>query len=183
LNGTWLKKNDSVAFKRPAQHTERHVSWYTRYANPAFARPAPLRFVADRLWQNMHEQQQQSLLLHDWHVAPDSDRMGFRLAESLPGSLPVESMLSSAVAFGSIQIPPDQRPIILAADRQTTGGYPLMGTLAGISHSSLAQLKPGDTVRFELIELAQAQSQWRQRELPFRQWQTQIKNWWQSARD
>lgn len=183
LNGTWLKKNDSVAFKRPAQHTERHVSWYTRYANPAFARPAPLRFVADRLWQNMHEQQQQSLLLHDWHVAPDSDRMGFRLAESLPGRLPVESMLSSAVAFGSIQIPPDQRPIILAADRQTTGGYPLMGTLAGISHSSLAQLKPGDTVRFELMELAQAQSQWRQRELPFRQWQTQIKNWWQSAHD
>lgn len=115
--------------------------------------------------------------------------MGIRLAESLPHDVPHPllnkppggTMLSSAVAFGSIQLPPDNRPIILAADRQTTGGYPLLGTLASVSHSALAQLKPGDAVQFELIGLAEAQSLWRQRESSFRQWQTHIRNWWHDA--
>ena len=118
--------------------------------------------------------------------------MGIRLKETLTRELPRThsgplsdavpggSVLSSAVAFGSIQVPPDQRPIILAADRQTTGGYPLLGTLASMSHSALAQLKPGDAVRFESIEVTGAQADWRRRQLPFRQWQAHIRNWWQS---
>ena len=189
LNGTWLKRNDSVAFKHPAQHVGRQVLWHTHYANPAFARTDPLCLIPDRLWHKLSEQERQSFLAHEWHIAPDSDRMGIRLAETLardlpdplPNNSPNESMLSSAVAFGSIQVPPDNRPIILAADRQTTGGYPLLGTIATVSHSSLAQLMPGDAVRFELIELTEAQSQWRQRELPFRQWQSHIRNWWHDA--
>ena len=189
LHGTWLKKNDSVAFKRPAQHVGRQVHWHTHYAHPAFARTGPLRLIPDRLWHQLSEQERQGFLSQQWHIAPESDRMGMRLAESLrhdlpdplPNKPPGGAMLSSAVAFGSIQVPPDNRPIILAADRQTTGGYPLLGTLASVSHSSLAQLKPGDTVQFELIELADAQSEWRQRELAFRKWQTHCRNWWQST--
>jgi allophanate hydrolase subunit 2 len=119
--------------------------------------------------------------------------MGIRLAETLalelpgtqpsplPDTVPGGSVLSSAVAFGSIQLPPDQRPIILAADRQTTGGYPLLGTLASVSHSALAQLKPGDAVRFEPIEVTEAQADWCRRELTFRRWQAHIRNWWQSS--
>jgi antagonist of KipI len=193
LHGTWLKKNDSVAFKHAAQELARQVHWHTHYANPAFARTGPLHFIPDRLWHKLGEQVRLGFLSHHWHIAPESDRMGIRLADSLPQDMPDPalnivpnnspggSLLSSAVAFGSIQVPPDNRPIILAADRQTTGGYPLLGTLASISHSCLAQLKPDDAVRFELIELADAQSEWRQRELAFRQWQTHCRNWWQST--
>lgn len=197
LNGQWLAKNDIVAFRRPVQHAGRQVHWHTRYAHPAFTSPGPLCFIQGSLWQELSAAVQQDIVSRDWHIAPDSDRMGLRLAETLPHdpSKPLPgpvagpvadrmqggAMLSSAVAFGSIQIPPDQRPIILAADRQTTGGYPLLGTLASVSHSLLAQLKPGDAVRCELMDLADAQSEWRQRELPFRQWQAHIRNWWQSA--
>jgi len=189
LHGTLLKKNDSVAFKQPAQHVGRQIHWHTHYANPGFARTDPLRLIPDRLWHELSGQERQGFLSRQWHIAPESDRMGMRLAESLPhdlpGALPNKppggAMLSSAVAFGSVQLPPDNRPIILAADRQTTGGYPLLGTLASISHSSLAQLKPGDAVRFELIEPAEAQAEWRQHELSFRQWQTHIRNWWHDA--
>lgn len=189
LHGTWLKKNDSVAFKLPAQYAGRQVHWHTPYAHPAFAPTGPLRLIPDRLWHQLSAQERQCFLSQQWHIAPESDRMGMRLMESLrhelPDSLldkpPGGAMLSSAVAFGSIQVPPDNRPIILAADRQTTGGYPLLGTLASVSHSSLAQLKPGDTVQFELIDLAEAQAEWRQHELSFRQWQTHIRNWWHDA--
>ena len=184
LNGTWLKKNDRVAFKHPAQYVGRQIHWHTHYANPAFARTGPLRLIPDRLWHKLSEQERQGFVSHQWHIAPESDRMGIRLAETLahdaPDNFPDGSMFSSAVAFGSVQVPPDNRPIILVADRQTTGGYPLLGTLASVSHSCLAQLKPGDAVRFELIELAEAQSEWRQHELSFRQWQTHIGDWWQS---
>jgi len=187
LNGTWLQKNDSLKFRHPAQHVGRQIHWHTHYANPAFARADPLSLIPDRLWHKLGEQERSGFLSHQWHIAADSDRMGIRLAESLAHDLPDllsgGSMLSSAVAFGSMQLPPDRRPIILAADRQTTGGYPLLGTLASVSHPSLAQLKPGDAVRFDLIELAEAQARWRQHQLSFRQWQTHSRNWWQSAHD
>jgi antagonist of KipI len=189
LNGQWLAKNSRIAFKRPVQHVGREVHWHTRYANPAFAEPGPLRIIPGSLWQTLSAGTRQVFLSQEWHVAPDSDRMGIRLAESLPHELtatapdpvPGGAMLSSAVAFGSIQLPPDGRPIILAADRQTIGGYPVLGTFASVSHSALAQLKTGDGLRCELMDVVEAQTQLRQRELPFRQWQTHIRNWWQAA--
>jgi antagonist of KipI len=193
LDGHWLTKHARIAFSRPLQHAGRQAHWHTHYANPAFARPGPLRLVRDSLWQQPGGVDTRGFLAQQWHIAPDSDRMGVRLAETLAlelprtqssplsNTLPGGSVPSSAVAFGSIQLPPDQRPIILAADRQTTGGYPLLGTLASVSHSALAQLKPGDEVRFELIEVTEAQSDWCRRELRFRQWQAHIRNWWQSA--
>ena len=189
LNGKWLARNDRIACKCPVQQAGRQVHWHTHYANPAFARPAQLLLIPGSLWQELNTQARQAFLSREWHVAPDSDRMGIHLAENfphdvpgaMPDSEPGGAMLSSAVAFGSIQLPPDHRPIILAADRQTTGGYPVLGTLASVSHSALAQLKPGDGLRFELTDVVEAQSQWRQRELSFRQWQTHIRNWWQPA--
>ena len=63
---------------------------------------------------------------------------------------------SEAVAFGTIQLPPDGNPIILMADRQTVGGYPRVGEVASVDLPLLAQLKPGDTLRFEEITLSDA---------------------------
>lgn len=104
--------------------------------------------------------------------------MGLRLNEALGGTSFQQSLLSSAVAFGSIQLPPDNRPILLAADRQTTGGYPLLGTLATVSHAGLAQAKPGDTLHFKQVTCDAAQQQWLQRERAFGLWQQQIQHWW-----
>lgn len=67
-------------------------------------------------------------------------------------------MLSEAVSFGTIQVPPGGQPIVLMADRQTTGGYPRIAEVASIDLHLLAQLRPGDGVRFELVSLAQAQA-------------------------
>jgi len=178
LDGQWLKRHDRLAYNCRVQHIGRQVNWHTSYANPAFEEPGPLRLIPDRLWHGLSKTERLRVLAHEWHIAPDSDRMGMRLAETLPHQYPEESMLSSAVAFGSVQIPPDRRPIILGADRQTTGGYPLLGTLASISHSALAQLKPGDSTRFEIMEIKEAQQQWRHHERSFREWQDLTGKWW-----
>jgi antagonist of KipI len=107
--------------------------------------------------------------------------MGIRLDNAFIGDHFSQSVLSSAVAFGSIQLPPDNCPIILTADRQSTGGYPVIGTVASVSHSSLAQCKPGDKLNFMSMPLEQAQHLLAQRELEFVRWQQHLLSWWQNA--
>ena len=90
-------------------------------------------------------------------ITAQSDRMGYRLqGPTLTLSKPQE-MLTEAVAFGTIQVPADGNPIILLADRQTTGGYPKIGQIASVDFSLIAQAKPGDQVYFKLISHEDAQ--------------------------
>jgi len=90
-------------------------------------------------------------------VSSSSDRMGYRLdGVALPLRNPVE-LLSEAVTFGTVQLPPDGRPIVLMADRQTTGGYPRIGEVASGDLPLVAQLKPGDRLRFRPVTVEEAQ--------------------------
>jgi antagonist of KipI len=65
---------------------------------------------------------------------------------------------SSPVAPGTIQIPPDGQPIVLLADAQTIGGYPKLGHVITVDFPIVAQLKPGDTLRFAPVSIAEAQA-------------------------
>jgi antagonist of KipI len=92
-----------------------------------------------------------------FNVSSSSDRMGYRLeGVELQLRSPVE-LLSEGVAFGTMQLPPDGMPIILMADRQTTGGYPRIGEVATVDLPLVAQLKPGDRLRFRPVSVDEAQ--------------------------
>jgi antagonist of KipI len=83
--------------------------------------------------------------------------MGYRLeGVTLELSAPTE-LLSEGVTFGTIQLPPGGAPIVLMADRQTTGGYPRIAEVASVDLPLIAQLKPGDAVRFRFVSHAEAQ--------------------------
>jgi antagonist of KipI len=89
-------------------------------------------------------------------VTARSNRMGIRLdgprlLRAAPGEL-----VSSAVAPGTVQVPPDGDPIVLMADAQTLGGYPRVAHVASVDLPLLAQLAPGDGVRFARTTLAEA---------------------------
>ena len=93
---------------------------------------------------------------HSWHISPSSNRMGARLLSDeckLAHSL---SLPSIAVMPGSIQLPPNGEPIVLLNDAQTTGGYPIIGTVIEADLRHFAQLKPGDFLHFEFVSLEQA---------------------------
>ena len=77
--------------------------------------------------------------------------MGYRLQGALLKLEEQKEMISEAVTFGSIQVPQDGNPIILLADRQTTGGYPIIGEVASVDLPLLAQTKPGDILSFSEI--------------------------------
>lgn len=89
-------------------------------------------------------------------ISPTSNRMGYRLEGlTLPYARPT-SLASLGVVPGSIQVPPDGAPILLMADAQTTGGYPLIGALAGADLPLAAQLLPGDSLRLRVASLDEA---------------------------
>jgi allophanate hydrolase subunit 2 len=90
-------------------------------------------------------------------VTSRSDRMGYRLTGGLPiRARSREEMISDAVFLGAVQIPPSGHPILLMADRQTTGGYPQIAIVITADLPIAAQLAPGDAVRFELCRRSDA---------------------------
>jgi KipI family sensor histidine kinase inhibitor len=98
-------------------------------------------------------------LAASWRVGPTSDRVGCRLeGEALRHRGPVE-ILSDGMVPGSIQVPPDGRPIVMMADGPTTGGYPKLATVVRSDLPRLAQLVPGEgEVRFEAVSIEDAQA-------------------------
>ena len=78
------------------------------------------------------------------------------MEETLPAHAGPGDLVSAPVAPGTVQVPPDGRPIVLLADAQTIGGYPRLGEVATVDLPVLAQLRPGDRLRFRTITLAEA---------------------------
>ena len=136
---------------------------------PDGPREAPLRMIPGPQWTLLNEATKARFLDATFRVDSRSDRMGLRL-EGPPLALdaPVE-LVSAGVATGTVQLPPDGGPILLLADRQTTGGYPRLGEIASVDLPWAAQLRPGDALRFTLCTLEDAQSAWLawQRQLAF----------------
>lgn len=86
-----------------------------------------------------------------WRVAGASNRQGLRLeGPELVLADPHES-ISEPVAPGTVQLPPDGRPIVLLADAQTVGGYPRIGHVCSADLPRLAQARPGSALRFAPI--------------------------------
>jgi antagonist of KipI len=88
-----------------------------------------------------------------WRVAPDSNRMGFRLSGPPLGRPQADEILSGPTCLGSVQVPPSGVPIALMADHQTTGGYPRIAEIASADVARLAQLAPGGKVHFARCSL------------------------------
>jgi KipI family sensor histidine kinase inhibitor len=89
-------------------------------------------------------------------VSTQSDRMGVRMiGDALLRTL-TDDLISSVVAPGTIQVPPDGQPIVLLADAQTIGGYPQIAHVIAVDLPVMAQLRPGDEVRFILVTLDDA---------------------------
>jgi len=89
-------------------------------------------------------------------VANDSDRMGFRLTSDRRIARLEREMISDATFAGAVQVPASGQPILLMADRQTTGGYPQIAVVITADLPLAGQLVPGDWVEFELCSRAEA---------------------------
>lgn len=92
----------------------------------------------------------------DYVVGANSNRMGLRLTGRPIAHSRSADIVSDAVAPGSIQIPGDGQPIVLLADRQTTGGYPKIASVISADIPSLGRLKAGAAIGFQPVTLDDA---------------------------
>lgn len=95
------------------------------------------------------------LLTETFKVSRDADRVGYRLqGPKLAAS--GDELLSFGLTAGAIQVPRGGEPILLMADHQTAGGYPVVATVIGASLPVAAQLLPGDELCFDEITIENA---------------------------
>jgi antagonist of KipI len=97
----------------------------------------------------------QALFGETFSVSVDSNRMGYRL-DGPPLEAPGDELLSFALVAGAVQLPSGGRPILLMADHQTAGGYPVVAVVVSASMPVAAQLAPGDELRFVETPMARA---------------------------
>ena len=101
-----------------------------------------------------------TLLSATYTITPATDRMGMRLDGAKLQHDPALGfdIVSDGIAPGTIQVPGNGLPIILLADRQTTGGYPKIATVISSDLPALGRLRPGGQVAFERVSVEEAQA-------------------------
>ena len=99
-----------------------------------------------------------TFLTGEYTVTNEFDRMGCRMDGPAIRHKDGGDIISDGIAFGAIQVPGHGRPIIMLADRQTTGGYTKIANVITADFGVLGQLKAGDKVRFARVTVQEAQS-------------------------
>ena len=116
-----------------------------------------LRVVLGPQEDRFSKQGIETFLNSEYTVTSDFDRMGCRLEGPYIARKETSDMISDGIAFGSVQVPSHGKPIILLADRQTTGGYPKIATVASVDIPWLVQRKTDHKVRFKAVSVEEAQ--------------------------
>lgn len=145
LDGRALRVGDLLAAASPRGALVRpELAWPTDRARDADATPIVRVLAAGR---GASDAALDTLVAGTWRVAAAADRVGIRLdGEPLPEPSRGEA-LTHGVTWGTVQNPPDGRPIVLGPDYQTTGGYRVAGAVITADLSVLGQLRPGSLVR------------------------------------
>lgn len=155
--GRKLEKGDSIGFIHPKsslpamekRHLPQELFTDKEITLRVVTGPQDMEFSGEEL---------KRFFWYGAEITNEFDRMGCRLKREEPiKHLRDGNIISDGIAFGSIQVPTNGQPIIMLADRQSTGGYAKIGTVISVDLPKLAQSVPGHKVRFIRvgIELAQ----------------------------
>jgi len=154
FDGRPLRAGDVLeGVHHPPLHAERGL----RPADiPAYTQPAVLRVLPGPHLSAFTGEGLDTFFSSTYTVSPQSDRQGYRLSGPAVARVGAADILSEAMPWGGVQVPLDGSPILLMADRQTTGGYPLVAVVLSTDLPRAGQLAPGDAVRFQAVTLAEA---------------------------
>jgi antagonist of KipI len=98
----------------------------------------------------------EALVSGPYRVDLDSNRMGYRLSGARLEHRGTADIISDATPLGTIQVPSSGQPMLLMADRQTTGGYAKLATVIAADLGIVGQAAPGDFLRFRTCSRAEA---------------------------
>lgn len=174
--GRALQKGDTIGFR------EKNSPVITGHDNAFRVLPwkadtgsdesdTPILVLPGHEWDRLTPESKSVFTHSPFIITRQSDRMGYRLLHEPLESMQTGEMVSSAVSFGTIQLLPDGKLIVLMADHQTTGGYPRIGHVITAHHHRLAQLNPGEGIRFQLTEMDMAEYLYNQQQQHLQQLQ------------
>jgi antagonist of KipI len=146
--GDILQANDSLSSGTVARIPSETI--------PVYGNQITLRTILGPQDDYFTEQGIQTFFNSKYSVTSQADRMGYRLDGPSIQHKAKADIISDGIPLGAIQVPGDGLPIILLADRQTTGGYTKIGTTISVDISRVAQAKPGDSIRFERVDEEEA---------------------------
>ncbi|WP_101759378.1 biotin-dependent carboxyltransferase family protein [Oceanicoccus sp. KOV_DT_Chl] len=165
ISGAALAANDLL----PCQaHSIDYLLRLDESARISFTRTITLRVVLGYQYRYFNHDQQQRFFASSYQLSAGSDRMGYRLQgpkvniDAEDDGNDAVALLSEGICLGAIQIPADGQPIILLSDRQTIGGYPKLGAVISSDLPRLGQLSPGAKIKFEAVNIEQAQRLFRE---------------------
>ena len=156
LEGRKLQKDDVIGFRDPKETIH---NFDIRGFTPEFVprKEYTLRVILGPQDDMFTDEGLKTFLSETYTVTPEFDRMGCRLDGPVIAHKNGGDIISDGIAFGAIQVPSAGKPIIMLADRQTTGGYTKIANVITADFRLLAQMKAGDKVRFEKTSIAAAQ--------------------------
>lgn len=155
--GRTLKKNDIIqyqnsfdlAYKLPDKFSM--LSWGA--VDWEEMKPGEILCIKGKEWELLTNDSKTIFAGTYFKISGMADRMGYRLT-GVPLELKNKSeLISTAVSFGTVQLPPDGQPIILMADHQTTGGYAKIAHVISAHLPAIAQMKTGDLLKFKLTDI------------------------------
>lgn len=141
-----------------------------------YADHSVLRVVLGPQEEAFTEQGLKTFLGSEYRLTEHIDRMGYRMAGEAVEHRSGADIISDGTAFGVVQIPADGQPIILMADRQTTGGYTKIATVISADLPGLVQGKPGTAYRFQAVQVEEAQALLQEMEENFQRMQRQLRH-------
>ena len=162
--GRYLQKNDELHFNKQVHlsrwldHKDALVLSWQVSLRKHYGNGPVIRITAGGDMDQLDEPNKQLFSNSDYLISPQSDRMGYRLKGTPILATDTVPLLSSGVSKGTIQLLPDGQLIILMADHQTTGGYPKLAHVISADLPKLAQMKPNETISFELVDQQTAEN-------------------------
>ncbi|HTV38312.1 MAG TPA: biotin-dependent carboxyltransferase family protein [Xanthobacteraceae bacterium] len=121
------------------------------------ARPSRFRVVLGPQNASFSERSIKAFLDGEYTIGPATDRMAMHLDGPKLEHIAGHDIISDGIALGSIQVPGHGRPIVLMADRQTTGGYPKVATVISADLPALGRSRIGDKISFQETSIEEAQ--------------------------
>ena len=116
----------------------------------------------------------ETFLSSGYRVSPQSDRMGYRLQGPAVEHLHGADIISEPIARGAIQVPGDGMPILLLWDAQVSGGYAKIANVISADLDRVAQIMPGENLRFRTVTLEEAHELLRKERACFEQVQKHV---------
>lgn len=173
FKGRKLKDEDYIGFRIKRRYLPYFLSRKLR-ADDFSAESETLRVVLGPQDDRFSRQGIETFLTEEYTVTSDFDRMGCRLEGPFIAPKDTADMISDGIAYGSVQVPSHGKPIVLLSDRQTTGGYPKLATVASVDIPKLVQRKTDHRIHFTAISVEEAQRLYREEEKAYERMRSEI---------